>query len=46
MACAELAKAVGWIDALAVVGGQVIAARKAGGALVLACLAPEWPPPC
>lgn len=37
--CAVLAGAIGWTDALAVVGGQVIAAWKVGGALLLACLA-------
>lgn len=39
VACAVLAGAVGWTDVLAVVGGQVIAAWLAGGALLLACLA-------
>lgn len=37
--CAVLVGAVGWTEALVVVGGQVIAAWMAGGALLLACLA-------
>jgi len=37
--CAVLAGAVGWTDALALIGGQVIAAWKVGGALLLLCLA-------